>query len=373
MTRASGRVRPVPLYVGALLVLQGAALMPAAPAHAQSVRGRVIDAASSGPLRGVQLRLLDEGDEAVAQTLSDSAGAFYLATRSGGAFRIEARLIGYRTTRTDTLRFAFRETAEVVVRMSTTAVPLDPLTVTARRRDERHYATYSGLYARRETSPAVGPRRIVLRDDPEMKDASSVGDVLNWFGGTGCITVYWNGHMQTNIEVLDWYPARELEGIEFYRRDIDAPLEMRQRRADCDDGNARLGTIIALWARRPDGWRADREPPEAAPTLPATPPLRMEATYLEAAGTLRGRVEAPPGYDVGGVVVELVGGRGERFGAVRADDRGAFELRAPGPGSYHIRVLHRDLGAATSEPLELAAGQGAELVLRLGGAHLPVP
>ena len=353
-----------------LLLCCLAALLPTA-VLGQTIRGRVVDAGTGGPIPDVALLLVDLDGTAHARTVSDSAGAFFLSTRQPGAYRIEARHVAYENVRTDTLHFSGRAQADVVLRMATTVIPLDPLTVTARGRDERHYATYRGLFARREASPSVGPTRVVLRSDPEMRAAIRVADILQWFTGTGCITVYWNGTMIISREITQWMladmSAYDLEGLEYYKRDMDAPLEMRQRRLDCQP--ALVATTVALWARLPEGYDIDVPAPEPPPTLPATPALAATVTTAPdaASGRVAGTLRAGAGYVLEGAVVELVGPRGERFGAVRAEADGTFTLDAPGPGTYHLRVLHRELGAMTSAAFELPAGHRADVVLRLGG------
>lgn len=138
----------------------------------------------------------------------------------------------------------------------------------------------------------------------------------------------------------------------------------------------------------PAGRSTAYEPP---PTLTATPHLDADITVVsDTARTVRGRVElrgiganpvgsttaaaaTPPvasASDVGiqpaGPVVELVGPHGERFVAVRASEDGSFTLSAPAAGVYHLRVLHPELGAATSRGFELPEGSGALVVLRMG-------
>ncbi|MGH7470090.1 MAG: hypothetical protein ACRENP_19265 [Longimicrobiales bacterium] len=109
--------------------------------------------------------------------------------------------------------------------------------MTARRRDPRHDATYEGLYARHARSHLVGPSRVVLRTDAEIRSSINVRDVLLWFlparrpsAGLGCMAVYWNGmlvHGPASAEFWLGLSTTDLEGVEYYRNLIDAAFVFR--------------------------------------------------------------------------------------------------------------------------------------------------
>ncbi|MEX0892024.1 MAG: carboxypeptidase-like regulatory domain-containing protein [Gemmatimonadota bacterium] len=352
--------------------------MPATAAHAQSVRGRVVEATSGGPIIGVQLRLLDE-DGAVAEALSDSAGRFYMAAEGAGLYRLEATHIGFAPVETDTLRLAFREALEVVIRMSTEAIALDPLLIQARVVDVRHAATHDGFRKRHESAPSVGPTRLVDFNDPEFQNALSVPDILRYFvPDRGCRTLYWDGHLVLTPamdSVRMETPTNTLLGVEFYKNYFDAPIEMRHQnpyfgsQVLMEEGTSDNCSVVAVWTRDGEKRAVEAEPP---PQLPATRRMAAEVSFRapeagERPGTLKGTVYQRSGTEpAAAAVVELVGPNGERFGIARADETGAFVLVAPGPGRYVLRAVHDELGAGTSDPFELPAGQAATVTLRVG-------
>jgi hypothetical protein len=125
------------------------------------------------------------------------------------------------------VRLGPEELLVVDIALSEAAILLDPLIVTARRRDPRRDATYEGLYARRSEFPRVGARRVVLYTDLEMR-SMRVRDVLRWMEGKpSCRIVYWNGMLVNSALMaqawIDDTSAASLEGLEFYESALDAP------------------------------------------------------------------------------------------------------------------------------------------------------
>ena len=362
-------------------ILAAAALAAVAPnaVRAQSVRGRVVEAGTGAALTGVQVRLLPEATGVAApQTVTDSAGAFYLAAPPG-LYRVQAERLGFAAVVTDTLRLAGREAVDVVLRMAVQAVVLEPMVIVARVPDARHAATHDGFRARREDAHAVGGVRVVDYTDPEFQNSLNIEDILQKFvPDKGCRTLYWNGHVVLTPamdSVRMSTPLVGILGVEFYRNEYEAPMELRDTNPAlgnqvlmAEGGSARC-SIVAVWTR--DGVGGAAAPPEPAPQLPPTQRMGAALTFRapaagEAPGTLVGAVEAN-GAPAGLAVVELVGPNGERFGIARAAEDGTFRLDAPGPGRYVLRAVHDELGAATSEVFELAPGQAADVVLRLPG------
>jgi hypothetical protein len=101
-----------------------------ADALSQSVEGVVLDADELHPVEGALLRLLDGEGEVVVSARSDSLGMFALEVSEPGAHRLEAERIGY-LRREYELDLAPGERRRVEVRLTSAAVLLDPLLVTA--------------------------------------------------------------------------------------------------------------------------------------------------------------------------------------------------------------------------------------------------
>ena len=79
---------------------------------------------------------------------------------------------------------------------------------------------------------------------------------------------------------------------------------------------------------------------------------------LARAQTVEGRVlEAGSNEPVGGAIVSVIGGTGERDAATLSDSSGTYRVRASGPGAYTLRVERVGFVSSTSEVVRLEAGQ----------------
>jgi hypothetical protein len=93
---------------------------------AQTVSGRVTDAATGVPMADVRVVLLRADGSRVAETVSNRIGEFHIATWNPGPHRLEATHIGYRTTTSEIIEVGTREHVVVHLRLSATAIPLQP-------------------------------------------------------------------------------------------------------------------------------------------------------------------------------------------------------------------------------------------------------
>lgn len=79
---------------------------------------------------------------------------------------------------------------------------------------------------------------------------------------------------------------------------------------------------------------------------------------LARAQTVEGRVlEAGSNEPVGGAIVSVIGGTGERDAATLSDSSGTYRVRASGPGAYTLRVERVGFVSSTSEVIRLEAGE----------------
>ena len=233
----------------ALVILM---LLCYAPLAGQSVRGRVVDAATGQGVSGVRIELLTADGSRASEAVSGADGAFQVAARTGGEYRLRSSHIAYRASTSQAFSLQELEQVIVDVRLSTAPIPLDPLTITARRHDARRDATHEGFYARQLTLPPLGNSRVITRWDAEMINARDARDVLQWLPRPrdGCLIVWWNGSPVMFPELAtSWLETQSshLEGVEFYRSIFDAPPTMRDippYLIGCT-----LHSVIALWSR----------------------------------------------------------------------------------------------------------------------------
>jgi hypothetical protein len=283
--RNRSRTMPCIRALGASVLLT---LLLALPLAGQSVRGRVLDAESGEAIGGARIVLQLPDGTRVAESVSGRDGLFEVTAREPGPHRIEASHLAYRAATTAEFQIDRHQQVIVDVRLSTQAIELEPLTITARRRDPRHEPTHEGFYARQRLLPPIGNNRAVTRIDPEMINARDALDVLGWMHPRPfCLIVYWNGAMQLSQDEADYRlgtSSAHLEGVEFYRYLMDAPDTFRDLPiylAECP-----RYSVIALWART--GYYG--EPP---------PPLPSRSRLNGAAGMYHVSGSAAPGPGVG--------------------------------------------------------------------------
>jgi hypothetical protein len=235
--------------------LLAALLAAAAPASAQSVRGRVLDEAAGLAIEGAHVVLRAAGGAIVAQDTTDAAGSFLLAAARPGGYTLTAGHPAYTSMAATPVRIGDREQVVVDIRLARAAVTLEPLTVTGRRRDPLHEATFEGALARRAAFPEFGPRRVLLKTDPELTSSLKVSDVVTFMPPTrGCLIVYSNGNLvgtQEGVEDLLEGSAFRLEAFEFYRTYADAPAGMRFAPVYALSPNQ--CSVLALWPDRGPG------------------------------------------------------------------------------------------------------------------------
>jgi hypothetical protein len=220
-----------------------------APNHlaAQAVTGRVVDAESGAAVPSAQVALLVEG-EVHESVLTDGEGRFTLRAPRSGDFLLRTRALGYAERPPDSVRVDPREVVEVLVELGRQAIALEPITVTGRREDPRHAATFEGFLARRAEARPVGTDRVVLSTDNEMAAAMSVRDVMRWFlRPRGCLFVFLEGR-RSSWPVLDMSTSY-FEGVEYYQDGMTAPFPYR---GEICSGSIRY-SVLAVWLRRSSG------------------------------------------------------------------------------------------------------------------------
>ena len=215
-----------------------------------------MDSETGVAVTGARVRLLNAAGARMGEAISDSSGTFRIAGRGPGRHALVIEHVGYLEFRSPPFAVPYMETVSVDVRISRTAIPLAPITVTGRRRENYHAPSYEGLYARMEQLPAVGSNRIVMKGDVEFRSVLSARELLNRVfhdvvgrGRLPCIV--WNGFPVSRLAGdmrLDVH-VEDLEAIEVYQGALMAPMEFRDPVGTLASTCA---SVIALWSRRPD-------------------------------------------------------------------------------------------------------------------------
>lgn len=246
-----------------ILVLAGLLLVPLS-VQAQTIRGVVLEDETRTPIAGAYVELLAAGADRIGLVQTDSVGRFTISARRSGDFTLQLRHLGYTPSHPMDIALRAGETLEVELRMGQRAIPIEPVVVTARRRNSR----LDGFYERSE-SRHFG--RFLMRDDIERRPGASGSELLRAMpgiylrdvgfgrnvilmrGGVGrCMpTIYLDGMLfrqYAESGVDDFLNAEVLEGVEVYTSFASAPSPIHAK------GNC---GVIAFWTRQgePDGRR----------------------------------------------------------------------------------------------------------------------
>ena len=143
------------------VVLAGAFIAPAAQAHAQVVRGTVLDGSGRG-IAHVGVVAVAAGNAAGLTAISDSAGAFLITLPAAGTYTLTATHIGYASPAPVEVQVDRDEEVDVRIRVDVDALRLAAIDVTARRRMSFGRAA---LYRRIEQLRQQGIGRFAVRED----------------------------------------------------------------------------------------------------------------------------------------------------------------------------------------------------------------
>jgi hypothetical protein len=201
----------------------------------QVITGRVLELSSDQPIAAASVTLV-AGNRSMLSTESDSTGTFRLGVPRAGRYSLRVNRIGYATANSTPLDVSVRENVEVTIRLSVTAVRLEPLLVVERREE---IAPRSEFERRMEFGRKSGSGVFITREELESTSAQSVSALLTRvplladgqvsFSQGGCVpTLYLNGarfQFATGETIDDLIQPGTLEGIEIYRNRTELPRE----------------------------------------------------------------------------------------------------------------------------------------------------
>ena len=241
------------------LVLPLLALAFAKPAAAQVIFGKVLDAATGAPVPEVTVSALKPNGRAEARARTDAQGAFTLQLPAG-SFRLEARRVGYQTTTAPAVELVLRETVQLDLRISTSQVVLDPLTVTTRSTPPRSPRLEAqGFYTREQQ----GFGRFLTQHDVQMSNPIQTSEVFRTVpgltllpaggsryrialrrGGDNCMPVLIVDNLPVPTDDLDnFVKPWQVDGIEVYRGNSEIPGRWRNHNSACG--------LIVVWTQQP--------------------------------------------------------------------------------------------------------------------------
>lgn len=104
----------------------------AAPTSAQSVSGRVVDAETRAPVARAEVALLDSTAHEVRSAETDSLGGFFLTVPAQASYGLRVSHLAYTRYFSDPVPVGAAEAVTLEVRLGRSAIPLEPIVVTAR-------------------------------------------------------------------------------------------------------------------------------------------------------------------------------------------------------------------------------------------------
>lgn len=175
----------------AVAALSALPLLAPAPLAAQTVRGQVLDTATSQPVpQATVLLLRDEAKDSTvaARGVTDGQGRFALQAPESGPYRLRCMVIGYQPVTTPAFDLRVGEKPlEVEVRISQVAVVLAPLTIVSQRpaRLPDSWLTMEGYYdrAHRYGREGLGVGRFLDRAAIEQSTPYDVSDIVRMMPG----------------------------------------------------------------------------------------------------------------------------------------------------------------------------------------------
>ena len=246
--------------VGAVIALSGLPTLAWAQQDVSSlggggsavIRGTVVGGETHEGLAGVAVALFSErGGTAVASTITRGDGDFVLRPIPSGDYRIELTHIAYRAVEA-TMRIEGSSDVDISVQMLATAIEIEPIVVTARRRSP---AEEGGFDQRRRSGRGV----FMAREEIEVRQPAVVTDVLRVVPGLlmtpsshgwgydvrmrgGCRPELWLDGIRTltSVGIDSYLNARDVEAVEVYRG-TELPTQY---------GSNPCGAIV-VWTRVP--------------------------------------------------------------------------------------------------------------------------
>jgi len=220
-----------------------ALLCQAAAVEAQGVHGRVFDEARA-PVHQAQVELVAADGRWSGRALTDTAGAFRIEAPRAALYRVTVTHVAFQPWTSDTLRVGSAEMLGLEVRIGRTAIPLEPLVITARGHprlaefDERRLNRTFGRFLTREEIDARGTNRTseLLRTVPGVQLVpvvrrgrnNAAGNMIAMRGGLGQCSpsIFIDGvstRQYQDSTIDDMLAPSQIEGVEVYTSASTAP------------------------------------------------------------------------------------------------------------------------------------------------------
>ena len=221
-----------------------AVLVCASSASAQGIIGKVLSEQGGEAVTAADVQLIDSKGAVRARSVADTAGFFRLIAPLPGKYTVRVASIGFATTNTTALQLDKGLELNIEVRLSTQAVPVEPLRIVAERK--YRIGRLAEYYDRADWTKKTGFGKVLMRDDLDRMQGLRTASILRTFPAHAFCqpTILLDG-LEIHAEEMDMLDSMiqpdQIERIEFYRSGVEIPIEY-QRKAGCG--------LVMIWSRR---------------------------------------------------------------------------------------------------------------------------
>jgi hypothetical protein len=219
-----------------------ALLMWAGSAQAQLITGRVVVEGTDAAVNAAAIALLDTLGARRGSSISDSTGSFRIMAPTGGAYRLRVERIGYAMLETTPVHARIGLQVQLELRLSETAVALEPLRVVGRSAFNAGWL--QEYYDRAIWTRHAGTGRVFFRDEVEAQRLPHTSSFLMFLMPRGRCrpSLFVDGLPVENADQLDTALRPDLlEGVELYNNPAFIPPRY-QNRGHC--------AVALFWTRR---------------------------------------------------------------------------------------------------------------------------
>lgn len=208
-------------------------------AEAQIIRGKLLDDRTDAPIAAGAVTMRTQAFS-VRTVLTDSAGRFRFHVPRPGYYLLEGSGLGYLKVKSPVVAILGNDTVDVELRLATDAVPLAPLTITARRstrarllddfeqRRKKGFGQFLGPEDIKRLSPfhvtdlLREMRGIIMHADRTQVDLT----MRAMLGGRCVPHIVVDGvAVSENIPINEFLSASSIRAVEVYTLASDVPAE----------------------------------------------------------------------------------------------------------------------------------------------------
>jgi hypothetical protein len=217
----------------------------------------VVDAESRTPIARAEIALIDFAERELRRTLSDSVGAFFMRLPAEGSYVLRVSHLAYARYASDPLTVDPAESVTLEIRLGRSAIPLEPIVVTARsstRLAEFHQRRLTNAFGRFLTEEEIDRRAPLQTSDllrgipgialsPVRARGRTVTRITLPSAAGRCEPAFWVDGVrlaQTGDPVDDILGPGTVAGIEVYSSTAGAPAQYADTRG--------CGTIL-FWTK----------------------------------------------------------------------------------------------------------------------------